>query len=101
MAFSSNITESGSLGNGLYYEKGTWNGSAVTTGNITMGTPAGTGTSQASTTLPKITKIISFFPGNDNSNATTLKDVANSTSAKTLTFTSGDTGTYVATGTVA
>lgn len=101
MAFSSNILEVGSSGNGLFYEKGTWNGAAVTTGTITAGAPAGTGTSLASTTLPKITKIITAKFANDNSNATQQKDVSNSTNAVTLTFTSGDTGTYVITGIVA
>lgn len=83
MAFSNTVVERGEYAGGLVFERGTWNGAAVTTGNIT-----------ASTTAPAMTDIITFSVSSDGDTAVTpAQDVA--PNVLKLTFTASDTGKYI------
>lgn len=68
---------------GYVVEEGTWNGSGVTTGNITVDTTA----------QPEIVKIIDADTSSNGDNAVQKAYDVGPTTLK-LTFTNGDTGTY-------
>lgn len=88
MAFSNTVTEAGIRGDGTAYEKGTWSGASVTTGNITAG--AGT---NFPTGAPKIRVIEKFSLSSDGDTAVLpAQDVGEA--VLKLTFTSSDTGRY-------
>ena len=93
MAFNT-VTDAGTLNNGWAYERGTWLGTAVTTGTITPGA----GTNFPSNT-PKVSKIYFHSQSSDGNTAVT-PNVGDATAAFTLvlTFTSGDAGTYCISG---
>lgn len=83
MAFTSVILETGILPGGRAYERGTWDGTSVTTGTITASTSS----------VPEIVKIEFATAADDADNAVICALDAGDTAVK-LTFTSGDTGTY-------
>lgn len=83
MAFSNTFIEKINIGNGLVMERGTFTGTAVTTGTITADT----------TTQPEITEILMWGAADDADNAVICARDVDSNKLK-LTFTSGDTGDY-------
>lgn len=84
MAFSFTMNKKTIIEGGMVREEGTWNGAAVTTGNITVDTSE----------QPEIIKILKWWVGNDADANTAYATDVNDTTLK-LTFSSGNTGTYV------
>ncbi len=83
MAFSQTMTEKIELPGGLVLERGTWNGAAVTTGDITADTVV----------QPEIVDILEWgFASNGDTAVLPAKDVA--PNKVKITFTTSDTGNY-------
>lgn len=83
MAFSFAMTKKYQDVGGQVVEEGTWNGSGVTTGDITVDTAS----------QPEIIKITDFSLSSDGDTAVVAAQDVAPTTLK-LTFTSGDTGKY-------